>query len=208
MNILNEYTTYLKKNRDIENSDYPSFIKDILKYRNKKKTYNSMVSYRYMWKKYYFKLTDITVDNFFSLITLILGNSTSMSFRAHKDGIPIGYDILLKLSSYTLNNELLSSANLYITEYAYNEYKMKSDTTFKILISVTKKINNPPIISVYIDDYINYMYSNKTLTDKGWEDTLYFNNVFGAENGMVAYNFDTMFTIIYAELIRELLEDY
>lgn len=206
MIILNKYHTYLRKNRNIENSDYPSFIKKILKYKNKKKTYSSMIYFRYpIWRKNYFKLTDITISNLFSLILLILGNSTSISFRCKE--LLIDYDILIKLSSYTLNNELLSSVNLYITKYDYNVDKMKLDTKLKMQISITKKSDDLHSISVYMDDYVNYTHSNKTYADKEWGDTLCFDEVLYQKNKIPVCNFDKMFTIIYSELIRILLEE-
>lgn len=205
MSKLSNYREYLINKSEIEVSKYPSFIKDILIFRNKKKTYKSMVYYKIGKKKYYIDLLDINVLMFFNLITTLVekydnGNHESVMFHTEKSGNY--YTMKLQLSSYTLNDRLSRSANLYINKYEYRIDKMKTDLHTELQISVVKTVGKRPVVSVHMKDYTRDIYYSNTITHKGWFDKLSFeDDIFERKD------IKEIFSVVYLELVRKLLED-
>lgn len=204
---LSNYREYLINKYKIEVSKYPSFIKDILLFRNKKKTYRSMVYYKIGKKKYCIGLLDINIRTLFHLITTLIDkydnvNHESVMFYTEK--LDNYYTMKLQLSSYTLNNQLSKSANLYITKYEYRTDKMKTDLHTELQISVVKKGIKGPVVSVRMQDYARDIYYSNTIIYKGWFDELSFED----EDDIFKRNdIKEIFSIVYLELIRKLLED-
>lgn len=207
MSELVNYREYLLNKYKIEMSKYPSFIKDILNFRNKKKTYRSMVYYNIGRKKHYIDLSYINARLFFDLITTLVQNHDNENhdnykFHFYTEKSYNRYVISAQVSSYTVNNKLSTSANLYITKYLYSVDKMKTDLHTELQISVTKTGIKAPVISVYMKDYARGTYYNNAITDQSWFDSLgFYDPVFDKKD------IKEIFSIVYLELIRKLLED-
>lgn len=205
MGELSKYREYLINKYEIELSKYPSFIKDILIFRNKKKTYRSMVYYKIGKKKYCIGLSDINIQTFFHLITTLIEkydnvNHESVMFYTEKSNNY--YTMKLQLSSYTLNNQLSRSANLYITKYEYRIDKMKTDLHTELQINIVKKGSKRPTVIVRMQDYARDIYYSDTIIHKGWFDKLSFEYDIFKRNDI-----KEIFSVVYLELIRKLLED-
>lgn len=205
MGELSKYREYLVNKHEIEVSKYPSFIKDILIFRNKKKTYKSMVYYKIGKTKYYVDLLDIDIRTLFHLITILVDkydNINHESVRFYTEKSYNRYAMKLQLSSYTLNNQLSRSANLYITKYEYRIDKMKTDLHTELQISIVKKGSKRPVVSVRMQDYARDIYYSNTITNEEWFGKLSFEDDIFKRNDI-----KEIFGVVYLELVRKLLED-